>query len=299
MASIVEPGPSGWDTLQLGDPSTVPAEPPSELLYHHQTRFFASLRRLWAHREIVYTLAERDFRAQYKQATLGIMWALLSPVLTLAILIIVFSRAKTFGTEHLPFALYAFVGILCWSYFAASLGTGGNALLTNKALLSKTQFPRECFPLGTMTVSGINTVLSWIPLAILFVVFGRAPAIATLWTPLFMAIEVVFAAGVTLAVSGLIIQMRDLVQVLPVLISLGLFVEPVIWPFYRIPKYLQPIYSFLNPLGPVIDNVRRTMLHGWAPNWGLVGIAALGAVTYLLLGYRIFKRLEVQFADIA
>src|SRR5271166_2267649 len=213
VASIVEPGPSGWDTLQLGDPSTVPAEPPSELLYHHQTRFFASLRRLWAHREIVYTLAERDFRAQYKQATLGIMWALLSPVLTLAILIIVFSRAKTFGTEHLPFALYAFVGILCWSYFAASLGTGGNALLTNKALLSKTQFPRECFPLGTMTVSGINTVLSWIPLAILFVVFGRAPAIATLWTPLFMAIEVVFAAGVTLAVSGLIIQMRDLVQV--------------------------------------------------------------------------------------
>lgn len=297
--AIAERGPSAWETLQVVDASAIPDEPDPELLYHHHARLMGSLRRLWAHREIVYTLAERDFRAQYKQATLGVLWALLSPVLTLMILIIIFSRAKTFGTEHVQFALFAFVGILCWSYFAAALGTGGNSLLVNKALLSKTQFPRECFPLGTMTVCAINTVLSWIPLAILFVVFGRAPAVATLWAPLFMLIEVAFAAGVTLAVSGLIIQMRDLVQVLPVLISLGLFVEPVIWPFYRIPKAIQPIYSFLNPVGPVIDNVRRTMLHGWAPNWGLVGIAALGALTYLIVGYKLFKRLEVQFADIA
>ncbi len=299
MSSIVEPGASGWDSLRLADPAGMLDEPPPDILYHHHNRFFASLRKLWAHREIIYTLAERDFKAQYKQATLGVMWALLSPLLTLGVLVVVFSRAKTFGTEGLPFALFAFVGILCWSYFAGALGTGGNALLVNKALLSKTQFPRERFPLGTMTVCAINTVLSWIPLALLFVIFGRAPRVATLWTPMFMVIEVAFAAGVTLAVSGLIIQMRDLVQVLPVLISVGLFVEPVVWPLSRLPKDILPIYSFLNPLGPVIDNVRRTMLLGLSPNWGLIGIAALGSLFYLLVGYRLFKRLEVQFADIA
>jgi len=299
MVSLVEPGPPGWDALYVPDSGAIPDEPAADLWYKHHARLIDSLRQLWASREILFTLAERDFRAQYKQATLGVMWALLTPVLTLVVLIIVFSRAKTFGTEHLPFALFAFVGILCWTFFAASLGTGGNSLLVNKALLSKTQFPRECFPLETMVVNAINTVLSWVPLAILFVVFGRAPAIATVWAPLFMLIEVVFAAGVVLAVSGLIIQMRDLVQVLPVLISVGLFVEPVVWPFYRIPKAIQPIYSFLNPIGPVIDNVRRTMLHGWPPNWGLVGIAALGALTYLIGGYKLFKRMEVQFADIA
>jgi ABC-type polysaccharide/polyol phosphate export permease len=259
----------------------------------------ASVRKLWGAREIIYTLAERDFRVQYKQASLGIMWALLTPLLTLAIMVVVFSRAKTFGTEGLPFALFAFVGILCWTFFAGALGTGGSSLLANKALLAKTQFPRECFPLETMGVTALNTVLSWIPLAVLFVIFGRAPAITTLWAPLFMLIEVLFAAGVTLAVAGIIIQMRDLAQVLPIILSLGLFVQPVIWPLSKLPSWILPIYSFLNPLGPVIDNVRRTMLLGLEPDWKLIGLATLGAIMYILVGYRIFKRLEVSFADIA
>src|SRR5580698_3585 len=181
----------------------VPSEPSDDILYHHKVRFSDSIRTLWAHREIIYTLAERDFRAQYKQATLGVLWAVLAPVATLAIFIVVFSRVKSFPTGGIPYALYAFVGILCWSYFSSSLGTGGNALLTNKALLAKTQFPRECFPLETMLVNALNTVLSWVPLAILFVIFGRAPAVATLWVPLFMIIEVIFAAGMTLALSSL------------------------------------------------------------------------------------------------
>ncbi len=304
MSSTVESGPQGQSSLQVTDVSAIPAEPPPDSYYRHKAGLLPSAKRLWAHREIIFTLAERDFRAQYKQATLGIMWALLSPVLTLVIMIAVFSRAKSFGTEGIPFALFSFVGILCWSFFSSALGTGGNALLTNKALLSKTQFPRECFPLEVMGVSGINTVLSWIPLAILFVVFGRAPAITTLWAPLFMVIEVAFAAGLTLAISSLIIQMRDLVQVLPVLLSLGLFVNPVIWPLSAlskptVPHFVLPLYCLLNPLGPVIDNVRRTMLLGLEPDWSLIGLATIGTVLYLGIGYRIFKRLEVNFADIA
>jgi ABC-type polysaccharide/polyol phosphate export permease len=297
--SVIEPVQSGSGAIVITDVSTIPDEPPSDILYKHRVSLIGSAKRLWEHREIIYTLAERDFRVQYKQATLGIMWALLSPLLTLGIMVAVFSRAKTFGTEGIPFALFSFVGILCWSFFAGTLGSGGGSLLSNKILLAKTQFPRECFPLENMGVQGINTVLSWVPLAVLFVIFGRAPAIATLWTPLFMLIEVVFAAGVTLAVAGLIIQMRDLLQVLPVILSLGLFVEPVIWPMSKLPSWFLPIYSFFNPLGPVIDNVRRTMLLGLQPNWYLIGLATLGALVYLVGGYRIFKRLEVSFADIA
>lgn len=304
---LVEPGLNDWGSLRVADPSTIPAEPGSDSFYHHRARLIPSLRRLWASREIVLTLAERDFRAQYKQATLGIAWALLSPVLTLLILMVVFSREKTFGTEHLPIGLYMYTGILCWSFFASALGNGGNSLLINKQLLNKTQFPRECFPLETMALAGINTVLSWIPLAILFVVYGRAPALTTLWAPMLMVIEVLFAAGVTLLIAGIIIQMRDLMQVLPIIISLGLFIEPVIWPLTKlqstatnhVPAWVLPVYSFLNPLGPVIDSVRRTMLLGLSPDWPLMGLAALGAVTYLFVGYKVFKRLEVVFADIA
>ena len=330
---MVSLDPSSDGALVVTEVSAVPAEPPAHILYRHKARFLESVSQLWAHREIIYTLAERDFRAQYKQAALGAMWAVLSPVATLVIFVVVFSHAKQLVKlpTNLPYALYAFVGIMCWNYFAGSLGSGGSSLLTNKALLAKTQFPRECFPLETMLVQALNTLISFIPLTLLFVFFGRVPALASLWVPLFMVIEVAFAVGVTLTISSLIIQMRDLVQVLPIMISLGLFVNPVIWPFSSIPSAyriagghrvthlvthnghtatvhqivgglkinLQMVYGFFNPLGPIIDSARRTMLLGLNPQWGLIGVAALGALLYLSFGYKIFKRFEVNFADIA
>ncbi len=135
-----------------------------------------------------------------------------------------------------------------------------------------------------------------------------------MWVPLFMLIEVLFAAGITLGVAGLIIVMRDLNQVLPIIMSLGIFVTPVIWPFSYIPTHyyisgshlhggiwvnLQAVYGFFNPLGPVISSVRETMLLGHNPSWWPLIAAAVGAFCYAVLGYRIFKRLEVNFADIA
>ena len=86
-----------------------------------------------------------------------------------------------------------------------------------------------------MGVQAINTMISLVPLALLFVIFGRAPKLTTVWVPLFMVIEIVFAAGICLAISSIIIQMRDLMQVLPLITSLGLFATPVIWPFSKIP----------------------------------------------------------------
>jgi len=319
MADLQGESTSGTLPLVVTDMASIPPEPPDDILYVHRAKLRDSLRILWDHREIVYTLAERDFRAQYKQATLGVLWAVLSPVATLVIFVLVFSRVKAFPHQGIPYALYAFVGIMCWSFFASSLGSGGNSLLSNKALLAKTQFPRECFPLETMLVNALNTVISFIPLTLLFVVFGRAPKLATVWVPLFMVVEVMFAAGLTLAVSSLIIQMRDLQQVLPIIISLGIFMTPVIWPFAYIPAHyhvfggtmvaghwvggfyvnLQAIYGFFNPLGPVIASVRDTMLLGHNPAWIPLFCAIAGATTYLVFGYKIFKRFEVNFADIA
>ena len=202
--------------LVVTDLSSIPAEPAKDILYNHKVSVLQSARNLWAHREIMYTLAERDFRVQYKQAALGVAWAVLSPVATLLIFVVVFSNSSVkaaFPTQGIPYALYTFVGILCWSFFSQALGNGGTSLLSNKALLAKTQFPRECFPLETMLVTALNTVISWIPLALLFVIFGRAPKAATVWVPLFMVVEVVFAAGLTLAVSSLIIQMLSLIHI--------------------------------------------------------------------------------------
>jgi len=254
---------------------------------------------VWARREIVFTLAERDIRANYKEATLGIAWAVLTPLATLVVMVLVFTRVKTFHEGNAPYALFAYLGILPWQYFASSLSSGGNSLLSNKALLAKVHFPRECFPLAQLLESALSTFLATSVLVVLFAVYHVMPHVQALWVPLFILIEVVFCAGVVLAASALLVHVRDLVQVLPVVVSLGLFATPVIWSFSRLPVRYQAVYGFFNPLGPIIDNVRRTTLLGLEPTWGLLGIASLGAVLYLVGGYAIFKRLEADIADIA
>jgi ABC-2 type transport system permease protein/lipopolysaccharide transport system permease protein len=293
--------PSASGNVRPGDGPVLPTEPPGHLIYHHEARLRSSLSDLWASRDIIYTLAERDIRAQYKQATLGMLWALIAPLAMLGIFIIIFSRTKSLGVPPgVPYPIFAFIGILCWSFFSQSLGTGGTALLTNHDLMSKTQFPRECFPLETILVTAVNTVLGWVPLALLFIFYRFMPYPQTLWVvPLMILIEVLFTIGLTLAVSALIIQMRDLAQVLPMIIQLGLFATPVIWQFSLIPEKWRIVYGFFNPLGPVIDDARRAMLQGLNPVPGPLLAAIAGTVFYLAVGYRLFKRFEVNFADIA
>jgi len=268
-------------------------------LYVHRARLVPTLRSLWASRDIIYTLAERDLRAQYKQATLGFMWALIAPLAMLGIFTIIFSRTALLGPPGIPYPIYAYIGILCWTFFSGSVGTGGNSLLTNNALMSKTQFPRECFPLETILVTAVNSVISWVPLVLLFAFYRFVPHIQTVWVPLFVLVELIFVVGLTLGVSALIIQMRDLAQVLPIIIQLGLFATPVIWQFKKIPEKWRVVYGFFNPLGPVIDDTRRCMLQGLPPVPGPLLAAIVGSLCYLAFGYRVFKRLEVNFADIA
>lgn len=282
-----------------GDPASIPAEPPSHLIYRHRARLRTSLRDVWASRDIIFTLAERDIRAQYKQATLGVLWALIAPLAMLAIFTIIFSRTAKYGIPGIPYPIFAYIGILCWTFFSQALGTGGTSLLTNNALMSKTQFPRECFPLETVLVTAVNILLSWIPLGVLFAIYRFVPAPTTAWVPVLIIIELLFTIGVTLGVSALIIQMRDLGQVLPIVISLGLFATPVIWQFKDVPAGWRNVYGFISPLGPVIDDARRAMLLDLPPVPGPLIAAIAGTVCYLALGYRIFKRLEVNFADIA
>jgi ABC-type polysaccharide/polyol phosphate export permease len=292
--------PPASSAMNAGEGSAMPAEPPPNLIYRHETRLRTSLGSLWASRDIVYTLAERDIRAQYKQATLGLLWALIAPLAMLGIFVIIFSRTKSLGVPPgVPYPIFAFIGILCWTFFSQALGTGGTSLLTNHELMSKTQFPRECFPLESILVNAVNAVLAWIPLVLLFVFYRFVPYPTTVWVPLLILIEVLFTIGLTLGVSALIIQMRDLAQVLPLIIQLGLFVTPVIWEFSKVPARFRIVYGFFNPLGPVIDDARRAMLQGLNPVPGPLLAAVAGTALYLAVGYRLFKRFEVNFADIA
>jgi ABC-2 type transport system permease protein/lipopolysaccharide transport system permease protein len=296
------------DGLRLFDPKDLPDSPPADQFYRHPFSFLRSIREAWGYRDVVFALAERDVRVSYKQAALGMAWALLSPVLQIVIFTLIFSKVKAFQVTGIPYALYAYTGILCWSYFSGAFSSGGTAMIGNIALLQKTQFSRECFPLSQMLEQSLYTTIGLLPLGILMAYLGFAPKIEVLWFPVFVAIEVVFTAGVVLGMCALVVYVRDLVQVMSIVTQLGLFATPIIWPLDKISKItwgpfhhvdFRPYYCAFNPLAAVIDDIRRTLLQGLQPAWGLTGIAAISACLYFFFGYRIFKKLEIGFADIS
>jgi ABC-2 type transport system permease protein/lipopolysaccharide transport system permease protein len=295
--------------LVVVDPATVPDEPPPELFYQRKVHLFSAIREMWSRREIIAALAERDIRVSYKQAYLGMAWAIISPLLQVILFTLIFGRVKALKPpEGIPYAIYAYVGIMGWVYFAGSLAAGGNSMIANLNLLQKTHFPRECFPLSQLLEQMFYTTIGLIPLVILFFYNGFIPHIQGLWIPVILTIEILFATGTALMMASLIVYVRDFQQVMSIILQLGLFATPVIWPLDKLRNVtfgpfhhvdFRPLYSFINPLGPVIDSVRRTLLQGLNPDWKLLGIAAVSASLYFVFGYRIFKRLEVGFADIS
>jgi ABC-type polysaccharide/polyol phosphate export permease len=294
--------------VALRDPASIPKEPAPENFYRHKVNILKMARIAWARREVAFALAERDVRSSYKQASLGMLWALISPVLTVILFTLIFSHVKSLKVPGVPYILYSYCGLICWGYFTGTVGSGGNAVLGNLNLLQKTHFPRELFPLSQALEQMLYTTIGLLPLSIIFAVHHFTPKAGIVFVPIFIAIEIIFATGLMLGMAAAVVYVRDLQQVMGIIMSLGLFATPIIWPFSKLQNFtwgplhhvdLRPYYSVLNPIGPVIDNVRRTVLLGQAPEWPLLGLAALSACAYLLLGYRLFKRLETGFADIS
>jgi ABC-type polysaccharide/polyol phosphate export permease len=313
LSAIVESYPDDDVGLEITDLSTVPTEPPDDLFYQHRPSLLGSALAAWRRKDVMYTLAERDIRASYKQAVLGLGWAVIMPLFSLIIFTVIFHNVKSMqlhgpGGTVVPYALVTFVGMWAWGLFSGALGGGASALLANKVLMAKTHFPRECFPMSQVLESAFTSLVALAPMTALFAVYHYTPSIATLWFPVYLLVEIPFIIGVTLFASGVIVQARDLQQVLPVMTQFGMFATPVIWQFDKL-KHIhvpgipgvhnfQPIYSFINPLGPVVGGIKGSILLGQAPPWGLLGIASVSSILYMWIGYSVFKRLEVNFADL-
>jgi len=285
--------------VSVFDRESVPATPPRELRFRWRVRPRQSLRELWAARALIRTLAERDLRVRYKQAVLGVAWSLLSPLGLMLAFTLLFERAGHVGTAGIPYPLFSYVGLLPWTFFSSSVTTGGQSIVAEKSLLNKVFFPRETFPLGQIAVATVDTLMATTALAVLFVLEGYAPRATSYWVPLLLVVLIAATIGATLIVSALLVFFRDLRLALPLVMQFGLFATPVGYAFSVIPKQFQLPYSFLDPVGPVIDDLRRTVLLGKNPAWGPFGVAAVSAALLLFGGYALFKRMEIGFADIA
>lgn len=273
--------------------------PPPELLFRRRIGPRQALRDLWRVREVVSSLARRDFVVRYKQTFLGVLWAVFTPLALVLAFTLAFKRVASVPTRGAPYALFAYLGLLPWTFLSTSLSQGSLSLEANRHLLNRVAFPREVFPVATVAVAGIDMVVASSVLVVLFAAHGVVPRPTSLWAPLLLLVLVAFVLGLALLASVVVVYSRDLRHLIPILLQIGLFATPVAYGIEAVPARLRLAYSAVNPLGPVIDGLRRTVLWGAPPRWDLLGAGALGAAAVLTGGYALFKRLETGLADIA
>jgi ABC-2 type transport system permease protein/lipopolysaccharide transport system permease protein len=279
------------------------AGPRPEIWFRRKVRLVPAVRELWSFRELVLTLAERDLRVRYKQAVLGIAWALITPVVMMVAFTLVFSSVTHINTHApgVPYALFSYMGLLPWTFFSTSLSTGGMSLVTNTPLLNKLYCPREVFPIAAMIDAVVDAVIASLVLILLFPILGFAPKVELLYVPLLFIPLIACTLGVMMAVSVVVVFMRDLRLILPLVIQLGLFATPVIYSPETLfkSKLLLVGYSVVNPLVPVLDGLRRTVLQGLPPEWLSLAAGTVSSLLMLIGGFVLFKRLETGIADVA
>lgn len=273
--------------------------PPDDLLYRRRVQPIAMVRELLEHRSLVWTLSERELRARYKQTRMGFAWALVTPFLLMVVFTVFFRRAVRVDTGDIPYPLFAYIGLLPWTFFSTSMSKGAVSITSNMPLLNKVYCPREVFPLASIAVAAVDTAIAVSILGLLFVIYSFMPEPTSVWVPLLMLIQLAFTVGVTMVMAALVVYVRDLRQVLPMLLQLALFATPVAYGLDFIDEKWQPLYSVLNPLVPIIDGYRQAVLFGNAPDLELLALATIPSVLWLVGGYLLFKRLETGFADIA
>ena len=247
---------------------------------------------------MVRSLAEREFRVRYKQAVLGVAWAVLTPLALMVIFTLLFSRVARVDTGDVPYAVFAYVALVPWTFFSVAVLQAGMSLLLNAPLIHKVSFPREVFPVASVVVAAIDTMIALVPLALLLLVTGTVPRATSVWVPLLAVIQAAFVVGVALALSAVIVFFRDLRHGLPIILQFGLFATPVAYGIEAVPERYRLLYAALNPLGPVIDGYRRAVLFGSAPSAGQTAVAAASATLFFLGGYLLFKRLEGSISDV-
>jgi ABC-type polysaccharide/polyol phosphate export permease len=280
------------------DVAVIGERPPPRLLKTKRPGAGASLLGILRSRHQIWALTMRDFRARYKQTFLGFGWALLLPLLTIAVFGIFVQRFAHANTHGAPYALWSLLGLISWNFFANSLNIGGLSLLNNQSLVNKIYSARQIYPIAGVLLAGLDALVSLIALAVIFGVTRFAPEATSYWVPLIALVNVVFVTAAVLLVSILIVYVRDMRNIVPFALQLGLFATPVVYALDQVSSSYRLAYCFANPMAPVIESYRRVVLYGQSPPWTYLGAGAATSAVLLVLAIWIFARFERGIVDI-
>jgi lipopolysaccharide transport system permease protein len=259
--------------------------------------FNLDLAAVWEFREILYFLVWRDVKVRYKQTIIGVVWAVLQPVMTMMIFTVIFGNFAKMPSDGLPYSVFSYTAILPWNYFSQAISRGGHSLVGEANLIMKVYFPRLIIPLASVVVPLIDFFVSFLVLLVMIGYFGIAPSWNVLYLPVFLLLALMTALAAGLWLSPLNVRYRDVGHTIPFLIQFWFFASPVVYPVSLVPEKWRLLYS-LNPMAGVIEGFRWALLGQQSPAFDVIAVSAVVVVALLLGGIVFFKRMERTFADV-
>jgi lipopolysaccharide transport system permease protein len=275
-----------------------PSEPPMTRIRPPRGWQGINLRELWQARELGFFLVWRDVKIRYKQTALGAAWAVLQPLMMMIVFTIFFGRMAGMPSGDLPYPLFAFAGLLPWTFFACAIANGGNSVVMSERLITKIYFPRLAIPFASVGAALVDFLIAFAMLLVLMAWYGVAPGWGFLAAPVVLAVIVLAALAVGTTLAALQVAYRDFRYVIPFLVQVWLFATPTV--------YMQPnrgggmglaTLLELNPMSVLIASFRAACLGGTIP-WGPFAIATAAVVLAFVAGCLYFRRVEEGFADI-
>lgn len=254
---------------------------------------------LWRYRELFLIIAWRDISVRYKQTIIGILWAIIRPLLTMVVFTVIFGRiAKLPSDGSAPYALMVFAAMLPWSLFSNALIESSNSLISNANLIGKVYFPRLIIPAATLVTAFIDFLISFIILIGMMVHYQFAPGWKMLLLPCFIILALLASLGPGLWITALNVKYRDFRYIIPFVVQFGLYVSPVGFSSKVIPEQWRLLYN-LNPMVGVIDGFRWCVLGDNSPIYMPGFLLSLAIIAFFIwLGLTRFRKMEKTFADL-
>ena len=254
------------------------------------------LRILWAYHELLYFLIWRDVKVRYKQTVLGVTWAILQPVIMIVIFSVVFGRVAGLPSDGIPYPLFAYAGVVAWTFFSSAVTKSGNSLVGSAHLITKIYFPRIIIPLAAVCAVVIDLIFSLAVLVPLMIHYGITPRWQFVMLLPLVLMLILLSLGVGMWMSALNVKYRDVGFALPFLTQIWMFLSPVIYPSSVLPPKFRLIMMF-NPVSGIIEGF-RSALFGLPFDWLAILISSVTVFLVLAIAIFRFRRMEREFADL-
>ena len=255
---------------------------------------------IWRYRELFYILSWRDLKVRYKQTAIGLIWAILRPLLTMIVFTIIFGRVAGMKSEgNAPYSIMVFAGLLPWQFFSTAFSTASESLVTNSNLLSKVYFPRIIVPTSSIITSFVDFLISFVILIALMLYYKYIPSWQILFLPFFIILTFLQSFGFGIYLAALNVKFRDFRYIIPFIVQFGLYISPIGFSSSLISEKWRLLY-YLNPMVSVIDGFRWCIIGNGSGNPFTTYFILSISITILILVYSIYKfrKMEKTFADL-